>query len=69
MREYLVVLEEGRDDWSAYSPDLPGCVAAGSTRAETLELMRGAITLHLQALRDSGEDPPPPRLHAAYVAV
>jgi predicted RNase H-like HicB family nuclease len=44
---YLVVYEKGPTSYSAYSPDLPGCVAAGTTFEETRENMRGAIELHL----------------------
>jgi predicted RNase H-like HicB family nuclease len=67
--KYLVIVEGADDSYSAYSPDLPGCVAAGVTREETLELMREAIALHLEGLREDGEPIPPPVTTAAYVAV
>ena len=51
---YLVVYEKGPTSYSAYSPDLPGCVAAGSTLEETRENIRGAIELHLFGLREDG---------------
>lgn len=51
---YLVVYEQGPANYSAYSPDLPGCVAAGTTIEETRENMRGAIELHLTGLREDG---------------
>lgn len=51
---YLVVYEKGATNLSAYSPDLPGCVAAGTTLEETRENMRGAIELHLAGLREDG---------------
>ncbi len=66
---YLVLLEGGEGSYSAYSPDLPGCVAAGETREETLELMRDAIRMHLQGLREDGETVPPASTTAEYVAV
>ena len=51
---YLVVYEKGLSNYSAYSPDLPGCVAAGATLEETRENIRGAIELHLSGLREDG---------------
>ena len=57
---YVIVYEETPTGWSAYVPDLPGCVAAGGTRRETEDLIRGAIDLHLEALREDGEPIPTP---------
>ena len=48
----LVVIEEGDHNYSAYSPDLPGCVATGSTEQEAFRNMAGAIELHMEGLRD-----------------
>ena len=53
--KYVVVYEQTPNNWSAYVPDLPGCVAAGDTREETEQLIREAIVLHLQLMRESGE--------------
>ena len=50
--EYLVVVEKGQSSYGAYVPDLPGCVAAGETRREVLKLIREAINLHIEALRE-----------------
>lgn len=58
--KYVVVYEETRTGWSAYIPDLPGCVAAGGTRKETERLIREAIELHLSALREDNEPVPQP---------
>src|SRR5687767_9403162 len=55
--------------FSAYSPDLPGCVATGSTRSEVEENMRQAIELHLEGLRDDGEPVPSGQTIATYVEV
>ena len=66
---YLVIIEGAEGSYSAYSPDLPGCVAAGDTREGTLELMREAIALHLEGLREDGDPIPPPVTTAEYVAV
>src|SRR5689334_24571069 len=51
MTQYLVIYEQGPDSWGAYSPDLPGCVAAGSSRAEVEQLMREAVEAHIDVLR------------------
>lgn len=61
MKGYVVVFE-GNDDegYSAYSPDLPGVVAAGSTRQETEQLMIEAMAEHIAVLRESGEPVPEP---------
>jgi predicted RNase H-like HicB family nuclease len=69
MNEYLVVIERSKDNFSAYSPDLPGCIAAGSTKEETLDLMRQAISLHLGGLKEDGLPIPTPSSTAEYLAV
>lgn len=65
---YLVVVERGDTSWGAWAPDLPGCVAVGGSAEETIELMRGAVTMHLDAMRESGESVPEPTSHAVYIA-
>jgi predicted RNase H-like HicB family nuclease len=67
--KYLVIVEGSEGSYSAYSPDLPGCVAAGDTRTETLALMREAIEAHLEGLREDGQPIPEPASTAEYVAV
>ncbi len=52
---YTVVYEEAPNNWAAYVPDLPGCVATGKTRAEVRRRIREAIELHLDAMRGQGE--------------
>jgi predicted RNase H-like HicB family nuclease len=70
MQRYLIVIEEnGTANYSAYSPDLPGCVATGGTRAECERAMREAVALHLESLREHGEAVPEPLSAAAYVDV
>lgn len=66
---YLVILEQGSVSFGAYVPDLPGCIAAGETREETLTLIREAIELHLQALQDEGGEIPQPVSTSALVEV
>ncbi|MDA1128730.1 MAG: type II toxin-antitoxin system HicB family antitoxin [Chloroflexi bacterium] len=58
--KYVVVYEQTTSGWSAYVPDLPGCVAAGETRKETETLIREAIAFHLEGLRESDEAIPEP---------
>lgn len=57
---YLVVVEKGPTSFGAYVPDLPGCVAAGETRDEVLELIREAIEFHIEGLKQDGQPVPPP---------
>ena len=58
--KYAVVIEQSANGYGAWAPDLPGCVAAGKTRAETLRLMRETVELHLEMTRRQGEPMPPP---------
>ncbi len=68
--EYLVVIERGDDgSYSAFVPDLPGCVTSGATVDETRALIREAILLHIESLRGHGEFVPPPSALADSVRV
>lgn len=69
MIQYLAVVEQGHKNWSAYVPDLPGCVAAAQTRAETEELIREAIALHIEAMRQDREFVPEPSSFPLGVSV
>lgn len=69
MSEYLVVVEKAERNYAAFSPDLPGCVATGSTKEETLRRMRAAIAHHIEGLRQDGLPIPKPSSSAEYVAV
>jgi predicted RNase H-like HicB family nuclease len=61
MKGYVVVFEgDDKSGYSAYSPDLPGVVAAGQSRAETEQLMREAMAAHIAMLREQGEPVPSP---------
>jgi predicted RNase H-like HicB family nuclease len=64
---YLVVIEGEGDTFSAYCPDLPGCVAAGDTPDDVRKLMREAIPLHIESLRAHGEPVPPPQSQVEFV--
>lgn len=61
MEQYLVVVESGAHNYSAYSPDVAGCVASGSTVEETLKNMREALTFHLEGMLEDGIELPEPR--------
>ena len=65
---YLVVIEKGETSFGAYVPDLPGCVAVGDTEQEAVRLVREAIVLHIEALRERGLPVPAPRSRAELVA-
>jgi len=65
--KYAVLFERTETGFSAYVPDLPGCVAAGPTFEETAELMRGAIQMHLAGMREDGDAIHEPRTIAEYI--
>ncbi len=69
MRRYAVVVEHAGSNYSAYAPDLPGCVASGESVEETLANMREAIALHLRGLREDGLPVPDPSSTTTYVEV
>jgi predicted RNase H-like HicB family nuclease len=57
---YAIVIEKAESNFAAYVPDLPGCVATGSTVEETESLLRDAIALHLAGMREDGIAAPEP---------
>jgi len=67
--KYAVVIEKGPESFGAYAPDLPGCIAAGNSREEVVQLMREAIEFHLQGMKEDGEEVPPPVSSFVYVDV
>jgi predicted RNase H-like HicB family nuclease len=69
MHRFLVVIEKANGNYSAYSPDFPGCVATGATREEAEQSMHEAIELHLQGLKEDGMPIPQSTSFAEYVAV
>jgi len=60
IKNYAIFIAPTGTGYSAHVPDLPGCIAAGKTRDETLRLMREAIDLHLRAMREDGDLIPEP---------
>ncbi len=67
--KYTIVIEKAPNNYAAYAPDLPGCIATGTTRDEVIEQMREAIEFHLEGLRRDGDPVPPPQTTAAQVNV
>jgi predicted RNase H-like HicB family nuclease len=65
--KYLVIFEKTATGYSAYAPDLPGCVTTGPTLAETERLMKEAIEFHLEGLREDGLPVPAPTTMADYI--
>jgi predicted RNase H-like HicB family nuclease len=56
---YLVIVEKGDTSFGAYVPDLPGCIATAKTRGEVVKLIREAIELHIEGLKENGQPVPP----------
>lgn len=54
MYRFLIIIEKANENYSAYSPDLPGCVATGATREETEQNMQIAIKMHVEGLQEDG---------------
>jgi len=66
---YAVVIEKAEGNYSAYVPDLPGCIATGQTIEETEQMIREAIELHISGLRQDGLPIPQPSSQVEYVEV
>lgn len=66
---YAVVIEKAQGNYSAYVPDLPGCIATGATVAEVEAEIREAIAFHVEGLREDGLPVPPPSSQVEYVEV
>jgi predicted RNase H-like HicB family nuclease len=69
MRRFLIVIEKAGRNYSAYSPDLPGCVATGATRKQAEQNMHAAIQMHVQGLIEDGMPVPKSHAIAEYVAI
>ncbi|WP_084605196.1 type II toxin-antitoxin system HicB family antitoxin [Desulfonatronum thioautotrophicum] len=69
MKKYLIVVEETETGFSAFSPDLDGCIATGKTREDVENAMKDAIQFHLEGLKEDGFHAPPPRSYPAYCEV
>lgn len=69
VKRYPVVIEPTTTGYSAYSPDVPGCAAAGDTEEETRRNFQDALTVHFEAMREVGEPIPEPHTSVDYVEV
>ena len=67
--KYLIVIEESETGFSAFSPDLPGCIATGATHDEVEKTMRESIEFHLDGLREEGYQVPAPHTYSAYIEI
>ena len=67
--KYTIVIEKTPSGFSAYVPDVPGCIAAGQSRDEVIRLMSEALPDHIQLMRESGEDIPKPTSTAEVLEV
>ena len=67
--KYLIIIEPTASGFSAYSPDLPGCVAVGGTQREVQENMREAVQFHVEGLRAENLPVPAPTSSSAYVDI
>ena len=67
--QYTIVIEKSPNNYAAYAPDLPGCVATGATREEAVSEMRQAIRIHVESLQEHGEPVPEPHCTAVVVHV
>ena len=67
--KYLIIIEPTQTGFSAYSPDLPGCVSTGATRAEVERNMQEAIAFHVEGLRLEGLPVPEPSSKSSYVEI
>lgn len=69
MKRYAIVIAKAQSNYAAYVPDLPGCVATGATVEETEHMLREAIELHLEGMREDGNPIPEPSSVVEYVEV
>lgn len=67
--KYAVVIEEGPTSFGAHVPDLPGCVAAGESREQVIQLIQEAIEFHIEGLKANGDEIPAPASSVEFVDV
>ena len=66
---YVVVIEKAENNYSAYAPDLPGCIATGKTKAAATRNLREAVAFHIEGLHEDGLPVPEPQASAEFVEV
>jgi predicted RNase H-like HicB family nuclease len=69
MTQYAIVIEHEGSSYGAYVPDLPGCVAVAETGTEVRRLIREAMELHLQTMREDGDSIPEPQTQVEYISL
>jgi predicted RNase H-like HicB family nuclease len=69
MTEYTVIYERGKRNWSAYVPDLPGCIATAKSRKLVEKQIREAIEFHIEGMHARGQKVPEPSVEAGTVSV
>ena len=69
MSKYTIVIEKAEENYSAYCPDLPGCIATGRTEEETIQRMKGAIGFHIEGLREEKTSVPTPSTKVVSIDV
>lgn len=69
MTGYQIIIEKGKNNLSAYAPDLPGCIATAKSESELIGLMEKGIELHLKDMKDRGYKVPKPKTKAKTVSV
>jgi len=69
VRKYAIVIENAGSNYSAYAPDLPGCVATGASKQEVEDLLREAIELHINGMREDSIAIPEPKSRVDYLEV
>ena len=67
--KYLIIIEKSNNGFCAYSPDIPGCIAAAETEEETRTLMKEAIVFHLEGMTEDGEKLPKGQTVAEYIEI
>jgi predicted RNase H-like HicB family nuclease len=67
--QYTIILEQGENSYGASVPDLPGCIAAGKTKDEALQLIKEAIEFHLEGLKEDGLPIPSPHCSSAIIEI
>jgi predicted RNase H-like HicB family nuclease len=69
VKEYVVIYEHTGNNWAAYSPDVPGCMATGQTREEVEHNFKDALVFHIEGLKESGLPVPEPSSETGRVTV
>ncbi|MCL4499552.1 MAG: type II toxin-antitoxin system HicB family antitoxin [Chloroflexi bacterium] len=69
MKEYLVIYERTENNWAAYSPDVPSCIATGKTRADVEQNYKEALAFHIEGLKEEGLPVPEPTTEAGHISV